>query len=208
MVKKRIFKYSLVTVFSVILAFSINLVYYFSTTLSVRDCRNYCMENTERNSTYFSRIGDGRYVEDYSYFVAADGDSDKPQEVFIFKKKFWGSFNFDRYEFIMSSTQSDKTTEDETEFGSIHFFTRNDAGEKETGATLLFFGANKGTDIAECEYTLTVGGNSNVYRETVTRNEFVWFVKFYDLGNADENNKKIVSDIKFYDTKGNIVGVY
>lgn len=208
MVKKRIFKYSLIMVFSIILAFSINLIYYFSTTLSVQDCRNYCLENTERNSTYFSRIGDGRYVEDYAYFIAANGDPDKPQEIFIFKKKFWGSFSFDRYEFIMSSTQSDKNEEDETEFGSIHFFTRNDAGEKETGATLLFFGANMGSDITEYEYTLKVGEKSNIYKKSVTRGEFVWFIKFYDLGNADKNNKKTVSDIKFYDSKGNLVGIY
>lgn len=208
MTKNKIVKCILVTVLSFVLVFSVIFVYYFSTTMSVQDCKEYCVENTERSSTNFSRIGDGRYKEDYAYFIAADGDSSKPQEIFVFKKKFLGFITFDRYEFVMSSTQSNYNTEGENNFGSIQFFTRNDSGEKETGATLLFFGANKDSDITEYEYTLTVREGSNVYRGNVVRNEFVWYVKFYDLGNVDENNKKMVSEVKFYDSKGNLVGVY
>lgn len=208
MKEKKLLKYFLMVVFSVILVLSISLIHYLSTTLSVQDCRNLCIENSERSSTYFSRIGDGRYAEDYAYFIAADGDNNSPQEVFVFKNKHWGNFDLDRYEYIMSSVSGDENSKSKANFGSLHFFTRNDAGEKETGATLIFFGANKGTDITECEYTLTVGEKSTTHRDSVARNEFVWFIKFYELGNADENNKKTVSDIKFYNSKGNLVGTY
>lgn len=50
--------------------------------------------------------------------------------------------------------------EDATEVGSIQFFTRNDKGEKETGATLIFFGAKADSDIVKYEYKLTVSEGS------------------------------------------------
>lgn len=208
MTKNKIVKCILGTSLSFLIVFSIIFAYYFYTTMSLQECIEYCEENTERFSTNFSRIGDGRYKEDYAYFIAADGDSSKPQEIFVFKRKFLGFITLDRYEFVMSSTQSNYNTGGENEFGSIQFFTRNDDGEKETGATLIFFGANKDSDITEYEYTLTVREGSNVYRGNVVKNEFVWFVKFYGLGNVDENNKKIISEVKFYDSNDNLVGVY
>ncbi len=204
----KVIKWILISVLSVAIAFSAFLAYYFLTTLSVEGCMEYCKENTERAATSFSRIGDGRYAEDYAYFIAADGDSSKPQEIFVFKKNHFGPIAFDRYEFVMSSTQSSGTPEGDNQFGSIQFFTRNDKGEKETGSTLLFFGANRDSDISEYEYTLTVKEGSNVYRGSVVRDERVWFVKFYDLGNVDENSKKMVTDVKFYDSNGHLVGSY
>ncbi len=107
----------------------------------------------------------------------------------------------------MSNTQRDTGTEN-SKFGAIQFFTRTDDGEKEPGATLLFFGANKDSDITDYEYTLTVREGSNVYRGTVVRDEHVWFVKFFDLGNVDENSKRTVTKVKFYDSQGNLVGTY
>lgn len=205
--KKKLLKYTLFAVLFIIVIFSIILAHYFFTTLSIQECKEYCLKNTERNATYFSRFGDGRYIEDYAYFVAADGDSTKPQEIFVFKRKFLGCIPFDRYEFIVSSTQGN-IVESKNKFGSIQFFTRNNKDEKETGATLLFFGANKDSDITEYEYTLTVREGANVYRGTIVRNEYIWFLKFYDLGNVDENTKKMVSEVKFYDSKGDLVDSY
>lgn len=206
--KKKILKYALFAIFSVVVIFSIIFVHYFLNTLSIQECKEYCLKNTERNATYFSRFGDGRYVEDYAYFVAANGDSTKPQEIFIFKRKFLGCIPFDRYEFVVSSTQGNYNAESENKFGAIQFFTRNDKEEKENGATLLFFGAKKDSDITKYEYTLTVREGANVYSGTVVKDEFIWFVKFYDLGNVDENSKKMISEVKFYDSNGNLVDTY
>lgn len=196
----------LITVLSAVLVFGAMFAHYFFTTMSIDKCIAYCREHTERNATNFVRIGDGRYIEDYAYFIAADGDSSKPQEIFVFKRKFLGFITLDRYKFVMSSTQSGREGEDK--FGAIQFFTRNDEGEKETGATLLFFGANKDSDITTYEYTLTVKEGSNVYSGNVEKTNSVWFVRFYGLGNVDENTKKMISDVKFYDSEGNLVGVY
>ena len=72
----------------------------------------------------------------------------------------------------------------------------------------MFFGAIKDSDITGYEYTLTVREGSNVYSGNVVKEESVWFVKFYDLGNVSENSKKLVSEVKFYDSEGNIVDIY
>lgn len=206
MTKSRVCKGILIAVSCVVAVFGIVLVYYFSTTMSVQGCIDYCLENTLRNATDFDRLGDGRYLEDYAYFIATDGDSSKPQEVFVFKKKFFGSISaFDRYEFVTSSTPSGREGEDK--FGSIQFFTVNDDGEEEKDATLLFFGATKDSDITEYEYTLTTREGSNVYRGNVVKGTTFWFVKFFGLRN-DEDYKKVVSDVKFYDRNGDLVGIW
>lgn len=206
--KKKILKSVLLAAVFIFIVLTVITIYYFSTTMSVQECAQYCLKNTERNATYFSRFGDGRYAEDYAYFVAADGDSSQPQEIFIFKKSFFGFIDLDRYTFVMSNIQNNNSADEENKFGSVQFFTRDDNGEKETGATLIFFGSKKDSDITEYEYTLTVKEGSNVYRGTVLKNEYIWFVKFYDLGNIDENHKKEISQVKFYDSKDNLVDVY
>ena len=206
MTKSKICKGVLIAVSCVVVVFGIVLVYYFSTTMSVQGCIDYCLENTSRNATEFDRLGDGRYVEDYAYFIATDGDSSKPQEVFVFKRKFFGSISaFDRYEFVTSSTPSGKEGEDK--FGAIQFFTVNDDGEEEKDATLLFFGATKDSDITEYEYTLTVREGSSVYRGTVHKSDSFWFVMFNGL-RSDEDYKKVISDVKFYDRNGDLVGIW
>lgn len=206
--KNKTIKVGLFTVSTVLTVFCVILACYFFTTLSAEECIEYCLENTNRSATNFTRIGDGRYVEDYAYYIAVDGDSSKPQEVFVFKKKFLGFIHFDRYKFVMSSTQSKNNAKDENKFGSIQFFTRNDNGEKETESTLIFFGTQKDSDITEYEYKLTVREGSNIYRGNVSKGESVWFVKFYGLCNTDENYKKLVSEVKFYDSNGDLVGAY
>lgn len=206
-IHKKVKRCILITVLSVALILAVMFAYYFFTTMSAQECKEYCLKNTERNATNFVRFGDGRYAEDYAYFVAADGDSSKAQEIFVFKRTFLGPITLDRYKFVMSSTQSGR--EGENKFGSLQFFTRNDKGEKETEATLLFFGASRDSDIATYEYTLTVREGSNVYSGIIpSRENPVWIVKFYGLGNTDYNDKKEISDVKFYDSNGNLVGVY
>ncbi len=205
MFKNKILKYSVIAILFIVVVFSVIFIHHLLTTMSVGKCIDYCLENTNRNATHFSRIGDGRYIDDYAYFIAADGDSSKPQEIFVFKQKSLGFIDFDRYEFIMSSNYG---SESNNGFGSIEFFTKKDNGEKEEGSTLFFFGANKDSDITEYEYTLTVREGSNVYRGRVVRTPNVWFVKFFDISSLDENTKKLVSNVKFYDSKGNLVNEY
>lgn len=207
MKSKKVKKYVIICFAIICIIFSCLTVYYFATTMSVNQCIKYCIEHTERNATKFSRVGDGRYVDDYAYFIAADGDPKKPQEIFIFKQKNLGSSILDRYVFVMSSVQSD-SEKDNNSFGAIQFFTRNDKGEKEGTATLLFYGAYKDSTIASYEYKLTVREGSNIYKSNILNAEDIWFLKFTDLCDYDETRKKMVSDVKFYNVIGELVGEY
>lgn len=206
MSKNKIVKFILITVLSVVLVLSAIFVYFFASTMSVDGCIKYCRENSDRGATNFEIIMDGRYINDYAYFIAADGESSKSQEIFVFRRKYLGSVF--RYKFVMSNTQSSYGMTGENEIGSIQFLTNNDKGEEEPDSTLLFFGAIKDSDILEYEYSLTVREGTNVYRGTVKRFEDVWFLKFCGLRDTNEPYKKIVSDVKFYDSKGDLVGIY
>lgn len=194
----------------IIIIFSILSIYYFVTTMSPNQCIDYCLKHTERNAEKFTRVNDGSYKDGYSYYIAADGDSDKQQEVFIFKKKSLGLSILDRYVYIMSSTESNSNIYDENRsFGAVQFFKKNDRGEKESGATLLFYGACKDSSIVSYEYTLTVREGSNVYKGyAIVKADGVWFIKFSNLVDYDETSKKLVSDFKFYDSDGNLVAKY
>lgn len=207
--KKKILKCCLITVISVAVVFSIVLAHYFLTTRSAQGCIDYCIENSQRGATVFTRVGDPRYTKQYAYFIAANGDSSKPQEIFVFRQKFFGSVSaFDRYEFVMSSTQATGVSNSENSFGSVQFFARDDHDETETRSTLMFFGALNDSDITECEYTLTVREGTLTYKDTVTKNDSIWFIRFFELGNVSDYTKKNISDIKFYDSNGNLVAEY
>lgn len=205
---KKLIKFMMFIVCSVVIIFSIMFMYYLFTTYSPQGCKDYCAEHSERNATQFTRIGDGRYIKDYAYFIAADGDSDKPQEIFIFKRKFFGLITLDRYEFIVSSVQLSYSDDTKTKFGSIQFFTENDKGEKESSSTLIFFGATKDSSIKKYDYTLTVREGSNVYSGNVVDTGGIWFIKFFNINEADEYSKKIVSDVNFYNINGDLIDSY
>lgn len=187
--------------------FALIFILYFSSTMSPKECIEYCQENTKRNATSFVRFGDGRYTQDYAYWIATNGDSSKTQEIFIFRRKFLGPFHFDRYQFVVSSTQSANDSE-ETNVGSIQFFTRKDNGDKETGSTLLFYGALEDTDAYRYQYTLTQSGISETHQGKVLKTESAWILKIFDLGNIDENSAREITEVNFYDSNGNLIFKY
>lgn len=198
----------LITVLSAVLVLGAMFAHYWFTTKSYNDCLEYCKQNSERKAEKFEVIKDGNYLKDYIYLTAADGDSSKAQEMFIFKETYFGFINLKRYKFVMSSTESTGGTTNTNKFGAVQFFATNDKGEKDTSPTLVFFGSTRDSDICAYEYTLTVREGSNVYKGYIRNGNSTWFLKFYGMENTDEVTKRIVSDVKFYDSEGNLVGVY
>lgn len=204
MKKKKVLKYCVIAVISVAVFFSIVLAHYFLTTTSVQGCIDYCVENSQRSATTFIRIGDPRHVEEYAYFIAADGDPSKPQEIFVFREKFFGSSSYwDRYVFVMSSTQATGNVKSGKGYGSLRFFAKNDHDETEKGATLIYFGASKESDIFGCEYTVTIPEGSLTGRKKALKDNYVWSISFFDLCNTDHTAEKEISDVRFYDYNGN-----
>ncbi len=200
----------LASVFIAVLTAAVIFTVYFSTTLSARQCEEYCLANTQRNATVFGVLKDGRYAEkDYIYRIATDGDADKAQEIFVFRQKPLGILNFNRYEFVTSSTALDSAA-DTAGVGSIRFFSRNDKNEREKGYTLLYYGVRAESDIVQYEYTLTTREGSNVYRGNVSKADSFWYVKFYNVGAYDLNEvtKAQISDVRFLDADGNTVAQF
>lgn len=210
--KKRTTKISIAIVVAIILAFAISFASYYFTTMSYDDCVEYCQSNSARYATKFSVFKDGRYNEDYIYLIAADGESTSEQEIFVFKMKHSWPWRLDRYKFVLSSVENNNDLVSQTgakQFGALQFFTRNDDGEKATDSTLIFFGASADSDIRSYKYTLTVREGSNVYSGNIGRYEDdSWLIKFYGCSDTDDDYKKVISDVKFYDSKGKLVGTW
>lgn len=182
-------------------------VWYFASTKSPIECIEYCRKNTKREATSFCRIGDGRYIEDYAYWIAEDGDPSKSQEIFIFKRKNLGPLEFDRYEFVLSSVQNTNDCE-ETKVGSVQFFTRKDNGDKETNSTLLFYGATADSDIQSYQYKITQAGELETHQGKILKTDSVWILKIFDLGNGDENNKRQITEVNFFDSDEKLIYSY
>jgi hypothetical protein len=201
MAKKRLFLF--LAILFVIIASGFGLSYY-SSTLSPSQCLNYCRKHSQRNATSFSCISDGRYARNYIYWIAEDGKRDDFQEIFVFRQKDLGPIDIDRYQFVFKSTPGSQNTK----IGAIQFFARNDSDEKETGATLLLFGSRMDADVRKYEFDLSIREGKQTYNGYVARTDKIWYVKFYDLGNTDENRKKEVKNVRLYDENDHLIGVY
>ncbi len=201
---KKLKKLFIVVIAVAIGCFAMSFILYLATTKSPTACIEYCVENSSRGATEFVRFADGRYVQDYTYWIASNGDSSKTQEIFIFKRKFIGPFKLDRYVFVISSNLPSALYE-KTEAGSIRFFTENDDGEKDIESTLLFYGATADSNIKRFEYTLTNRHGSNIYSEDLKDYDGVWFVQICGINDIDEKYKYIISNVNFYDENNNVV---
>lgn len=203
--KKGILKICLIVLAVIVLAFGVSIGVFFATTVSSDGCVEYCKENTARGATKFSPIADGRYVWDYIYWIAADGDSEAGQEVFVFKRVSFVGMDLGRYKFVCKSDLANQHSIYENKVGTMEFFTRSDDGEKENCATRIYFAASQDAKINSYEYTLTVREGSNVYQGYIGRAENpVWLIKFCGLESNDYNTQKEISDVKFYDKDGKV----
>lgn len=200
MKKKLIFPLIIVAVLVTVIT-SVIFIQYFSTSISSSKCVEYCQENTERTATIFECVsGDPRYSETYTYWVAGNGDSTKPQEIFIFKEKFlMNEFDFMRCEFVASSTQSESLADDKG-VGSIQFFTYNDNNEKENEATRLYYGSLNELDVFWYECTVSVSGKNETFKGKVMRNENAWMLRSFDISETGN-----IVDLKLYDYDRNLL---
>ena len=180
---------------------SVVSIQYFSTSIPGEKCVEYCKENTERNATIFECLsGDPRYTESYLYWVAGDGDSTKPQEIFIFKEKFLlNEFDFLRREFVASSTQSE-SLEDDKGVNSFEFFTFDDKNKKEDVATRLYYGSLNELNVFWYECTVSISGKIETFKGKVMRNDNTWMLRSFDISETGN-----IIDLKLYDYDRNLL---
>lgn len=199
--KKRLIIIVLLFLFSFIGIFSVH----FLSTMSPDDCIDYCIEHSERGATTFQAFADDRYLWRQVYWVATDGDASKPQEVFIFRLKPFLSKDLNRYQYVAGSVGSTKE-EQKIPVGSMQFFSRKDDGEKESSPTLLLYGSNKESDIFYCEYTIESDDKTEIKKEKVRGKNYSSDAWIHIINNLESGTK--ISDIKFYDTDGNLLYKY
>lgn len=185
----------------VVVVTSVVFIQYFSTSIPGEKCVEYCKENTERNATIFECVsGDPRYTESYLYWVAGDGDSTKPQEIFIFKEKFLlNEFDFLRREFVASSTQSE-SLEDDKGVKSFEFITYDDESKKEDVATRLYYGSLNELDVFWYECTVLLSGKKETFEGKVMRNDNTWMLRSFDISETGN-----IIDLKLYDYDRNLL---
>lgn len=205
--KNKLIKSSLVFVILLCIIFISTISWYFLSTMSPNQCFNYCTENSIRHSNDFMRIDTDDYAQNYSYYIAKDKNPSKPQEMFIFKKFYWGPFHFDRYRLILRTTSDNNTSL--SPVGSVQFFPIKDNGEKESGSTIIFFGSSADSNIRSYKYILKIGNEEKVFEENMTSICGVWFIRFSDLNNdVDEKSKKELMKVDFLDETENIIYTY
>lgn len=206
----------LVSIIAVIVAvFVVYVAVYFGTTIPSDKIKAYCIEHSARMATDFELCVNTDKSDGYEYWVAVDGGTPY-QEVFVFKinqKKIFTFFNhyLDRYKYISSTPATYGNEEKSKKVGVLRFKPKDKYGDDEffNGDTLLFFGSCKDSDIVSYEYKLTTRDGTNVYKGDVYRvSNKTWNVQFTDLEEFEGPRKKIVSDIKFFDSKGNLVYSY
>lgn len=196
--KKRLLIISLSLIGFVFLSYGCLFVYFLSTTYSAVNCNVYCIENTVREATSFSRISDDKHFR-YAYWVAQDGNEQEPQELFVFREKsFWPFTRTNRWTPDVSSQVIPIV-------GSLYFTTYNDDGTPETTNTLVLFSSNK-KEIGLCRYTQLINGKEEVKEIGIqTGSHFVLF--FPELGTKDGLTTQMKSAY-FYDEEGNFIYGY
>ncbi len=185
----------------VVVVTSVVFIQYFSTSIPGEKCVEYCKENTERNATIFECVsGDPRYTESYLYWVAGDGDSTKPQEIFVFREKFLlNEFDFLRREFVASSIQSESLEDDEG-VNSFEFITYDDENKKEDVATRLYYGSLNELDVFWYECTVSFSGKKETFEGKVMRNDNTWMLRSFDISETGN-----IVDLKLYDYDRNLL---
>lgn len=184
-----------------VLAIGIAAICFFSSTVSASGCVDYCRRNTDSGANDFFALGDETDGDKYAYYIAADVESGKSQELFVFKSTYLG-----RYKFLAKSQQGD-TVDGGEKVGLLKIL----SGDKHKSETMIFFGSTADAKISRCEYTLALAdGEGKFTREKpLTDNGGnVWLIGFYGLSNYDSRTAKDITSARFFDENGNLVATY
>jgi len=197
-------------------------IYTYNVMLNYDDAYAYCQANSKRNANEFDLMGGGSGIDGYYHFIAMDGDEEKGQELFIFKRnrRFinLAEGRVGRYTLYVHAF------DENTPVGSLRLTLRDDWGKKDSGDTIYFFGSNKGEKAIENMTYTYFGVDENGETAYEYKRERPWpqrkriyWNNYNDLGSADrffligmdENGIKWdIKDVKFYDDNGKVVYEY
>lgn len=161
---------------------------YMGTTLSIDDVNKYVVEHSERKADEFYSI----YPDssDYAFFIAQNGDSNKPQEMYVFERLDF----FTRYKLIDEVKSASNV-------GVYSYRSPDGLKYRLPLENFVFFSDNQ-KYIRKCVYVVSTNGIEKTY-ETGVRYGALYF-DLVNIGKAFNVTTKIIN-LKFYDEKGNLI---
>lgn len=211
-------KILLAVVAAVVLACGITAVVVVSTSISATNIDSYCENLSQRNATKFEHWGYSNFTMQekkrdtaplYMLMYAADGDTDKPQELFILKRIRVFGLDFNRYKFVTSSVDSSKNAK-ASPVGSLKFFPEGQDGKIDTQPTLVIFSSNQDKKIRHFTYTFTDSNGSSQQDDIPIRignDGFLYIYPFHPHGGDHQIGKEYgkYSNFRFYDKNEKLV---
>lgn len=187
-VKKRIIRFLCVlSVLAVALLAALGI--YMKTTMSYDEVREYAAEHSCRGADEFFDIwpsGSSGYV----FLIAQNGDSGKPQEMYVFESYDF----FHRYRFVDQIRSA-------SDVGVYSY--RSPQGEKYRMVleNYVYFSDNS-KNIGKCKYVISTNGIEKTYEERMRMGAL--YFELQNIGQAFNVKTKIIS-VEFYDRDGNLV---
>lgn len=163
---------------------------YIDTSLSPEDGRAYVIEHSDRKATEFVHCT----LNGNTYYIPIDGDTTKPQELFVFKQLPLSG----RLKFI-----------DEVKMGEdVGVYSYPSPQGEEYGLDLenrVYFFANE-KHITRCVYVISTNGIEMTYEKGFP-SESPYLFELKNIGTAFNVTTKVIN-LKFYDTDGNLVAEF
>lgn len=161
---------------------------YMGTTLSIDDVNQYVVEHSKRNADDFYMINP--QGSDYMFLIARNGDSSKPQEMFVFKPLDF----FKRFKLIDEVRSA-------SDVGVYSYRSPDGLKYRMILENFMYFSDNK-KDIGKCVYVVSTNGIEKTYETGITYGAF--YFDLVNIGKAFNVTTKIIN-VKFYDRDGNLI---
>lgn len=197
MKKRQIIRYILISIVIIVASILAYILNFYVTTLTGKEMRLYCQNNTSTNSTDFMRY-ETTSLQQYAFWVAEYNEQLVQQEMFIFRKKLlFNLFDVNRYIYSHQAIGNmDQIV------GSVLFNPRDIYGKKSQTSTIIFFSSNP-SHIAK--FILKFEENTalcTMEKKLTTQKPFV--VEFTGIGVKD-NVTRDFREIKFYDENNKVI---
>lgn len=170
-------------------------VRYLANTIAYEDLEKYCSEHSKRHSQDFLTDFQSNY-DGYKFFISADKDETKGQELFILKRTRFMFFPSTRYVEHYSTVGG----EFPLPVSALAMTFTQENGEKYDTGSMIFYSANE-LEIESIKYTIFENGKEipgERYFETF--NGFSFFVNNLEMNSIRDENRRI--EASFYNETG------
>ena len=168
--------------------------------MSYNELTEYCIQNSYRSAKHFKAFGNNDN-EEYTFWVATDGDNSKGQELYItYRAKL---FKIDLSRVLILNQSSKLLNGIEKNVGMLYFTPRDEDGKKHPTNSIVFFSSNtaeKKMVRYSITYRITKNGETKEDTENckIPKNQsFVIFAN--ELGTIDNVKKDCIMATFYYE---------